>query len=51
VTASYQATVSDSVIVANAAKGGLTVTLPPVAGLVGSQFTIEKADTSRNAVK
>jgi len=51
VTASYQATVSDSVIVANAAKAGLTVTLPPVAGLVGKQYTIKKADPSKNAVK
>ena len=33
VTASYQATVSDSVIVADAASGGFTVTLPSVAGL------------------
>ena len=32
VTASYQATASDSIIVANAAHGGFTVTLPPVAG-------------------
>jgi hypothetical protein len=51
VTASYQATVSDSIIVASAAKGGLTVTLPPVAGLAGKQYTVKKADSSRSAVK
>ena len=36
VTAGYQATVSDSVIVADAANGGFTVTLPLVAGWWGS---------------
>ena len=51
VTASYQATASDSVIVASAAHGGLTVTLPPVAGLAGKQYTVKKADSSRAAVK
>jgi hypothetical protein len=51
VTASYQATVSDSVIVADAANGGLTVTLPSVAGLMGKQYTIKKADASKAAVK
>jgi hypothetical protein len=50
VTAGYQATVSDSVIVADA-SGGFTVTLPPVAGLVGKQYTIKKADASKAAVK
>jgi hypothetical protein len=51
VTTSYQATVSDSIIVADAAKGGFTVTLPPVAGLAGKQYTVKKADSSRSAVK
>jgi hypothetical protein len=51
VTASYQATASDSIIVATTAKGGLTVTLPSATGLVGKQYTIKKADTSRAAVK
>jgi hypothetical protein len=51
VTASYQATVSDSVIVADAAHGALTVTLPPVAGLVGKQYTIKKANASKTAVE
>jgi hypothetical protein len=51
VTASYQATASDSIIVANAATGSLPITLPPVAGLVGKQYTIKKADASNAAVK
>jgi hypothetical protein len=51
VTASYQATVSDSVIVADAATGGFTVTLPSVAGLAGKQYTIKKADASKAAVE
>ncbi len=42
VTASYQATARDSIIVATAANGGLTVTLPPVAGLVGKQYTTRR---------
>jgi hypothetical protein len=51
VTASYQATASDSIIIATTAKGGLTVTLPPVSGLTGKQYTIKKADTTKTAVK
>jgi hypothetical protein len=51
VTANYQATVSDSVIVADAADGGFTVTLPPVTGLAGKQYTIKKADASTAVVK
>lgn len=51
VTASYQATVSDSVIVADAASGGFTVTLPSLAGLTGKQYTIKKADASNAPVK
>ncbi len=42
---------SDSVIVADAANGGFTVTLPSVAGLTGKQYTIKKADASNAAVK
>lgn len=51
VTASYQATASDSIIVASAVHGGLTVTLPPVAGLAGKQYTVKKADSSPAAVQ
>ena len=51
VIGSYQATVSDSVIVASTAHGALTVTLPPVTGLAGKQYTVKKADATRSAVK
>jgi hypothetical protein len=51
VTASYQATADDSLIVADAASGDLTVTLPPAAGLTGKQYTVKKADSSATTVK
>jgi hypothetical protein len=49
-TASYSMTTSDFAILANAASGAITITLPS-AGTAGMLVHVKKIDTSANAVK
>ncbi len=50
VNASYTATVDDRVLLADAASGGITVTLPATTGINGREYIIKKIDASANAV-
>jgi hypothetical protein len=49
-TSSYTITVSDTVVLANAASSNLTVTLPAASGTNGYRFYIKRIDSSGNTV-
>lgn len=49
-TANYTVLGTDDTILANAASGSITMTLPAALGLKGKKITINKIDTSSNAV-
>ncbi|RYF66035.1 MAG: hypothetical protein EOO39_23770 [Cytophagaceae bacterium] len=49
-TSSYTLTTADSFLIANAAGGALTVTLPTAVGTNGRTYTIKKSDSSANQV-
>ncbi|HLP82630.1 MAG TPA: hypothetical protein VK141_11690, partial [Nitrosomonas sp.] len=48
--ANYTLTSSDNVILASAASGAVTMTLPTAVGVTGRTYTIKKTDSSANAV-
>lgn len=50
ITASYTATTSDSVILANATSGAITIALPQALTCESKRFTFKKTDVSANAV-
>ena len=47
---SYTLTISDSVILANAAAGNIVMTLPTAVGINGREYYIKKTDTALNTV-
>jgi hypothetical protein len=49
-TANYTLTASDSIVLADATSGALTMTLPTAVGASGRTYTIKKVDSSSNAV-
>ncbi|MDD5456416.1 MAG: hypothetical protein PHV30_05215 [Candidatus Margulisbacteria bacterium] len=49
-TSSYTLTGSDSIVLANAGNGQITMTLPTAAGIDGRYYTIKKIDTGKNKV-
>lgn len=50
VTAAYAAAAGDSVILADAAKGGFAVNLPSATGISGKQYAVKKTDSGVGAV-
>jgi len=49
-SASYTATKNDDTILCSASGASMTITLPPVSGLIGARLTIKKIDSSANTV-
>lgn len=51
VSSDYTLSAKDNLIVADASKGAIALSLPPAQGNIGVDFTIKKIDSTTNAVK